>query len=57
MHKIILAFACMTAVVLSAGCTDKSKPGGGDDKDKQFKLAVKDTFKQGQDIKQGDTLL
>src|SRR5205807_4371897 len=52
--KTLLSFALMVGVVALTGCTDKSKPGGGDDKKEQFNISVKDTFKQGKDVKQGE---
>jgi hypothetical protein len=53
--KLVMTFVTIAALALMAGCKDKSSAGGGSDKNDQFKISVKDTFKQGEDFKPGET--
>jgi hypothetical protein len=53
--KTLVGLLVATGLVLVVGCNDKSSAGGGSSKNEQFKISVKDTFKQGETVKQGET--
>jgi hypothetical protein len=52
--KTVFSLLAMTGVAMLVGCTDKSTPGGDSKKESQFKISIKDTFKQGESVKQGE---
>ncbi len=53
--KSVMTLATIGCLALMAGCKDKSSAGGSSEKNDQFKISVKDTFKQGEELKTGTT--